>query len=88
MAVTCVWFIVQGNQGQIWNQLIEPVVLIYNMSRFGQGKQTQIDSTSQPLCIVCDVVGISISIVFALKHLPVSVVVGCKQFKPAKIRSG
>ena len=27
----------------------------------------------------CDVVGISINIVFALKRLPVSVVVGCSQ---------
>ena len=49
MVIMHIQFIVQGNQGQIWNQLIEPVVLIYNMSRFGWGKLRQINSTSQHL---------------------------------------
>ena len=31
MFATCVWFILQGNQGQIWNQLIKLVILIYNI---------------------------------------------------------
>ena len=48
----------------------------------------QIEVAMSSASIVCDIVGISISIVFTLKHSPVSLVVGCRQFKPAKTRLG